>query len=149
MEAVPELKPRGGVAFLGSWMVVAIAVVAALAYWDEQREASAAFDDFAREQASVAAGVSAALRAELTPRVLDRVRSLEQPERVRVLVRWPGAPGLVDVSGSPVDAAAIAGALDAGQSTVRLSREQAARLGLLERTAIAGLSTFDAGTGGR
>jgi hypothetical protein len=41
-------------------MVVAIVSFTALAYWDEEREATAALDDFAREQTTLAVSLSAA-----------------------------------------------------------------------------------------
>jgi signal transduction histidine kinase len=47
-------------------MVVAVLGVAVLAWWDARREATAALDDFAREQESVADAVAAALRAKVS-----------------------------------------------------------------------------------
>ncbi|HUJ27758.1 MAG TPA: HAMP domain-containing sensor histidine kinase [Myxococcales bacterium] len=46
-------------------MVLAVALVATLAWWDEQREASLALDEFAENQVSLAASAGAALRSRL------------------------------------------------------------------------------------
>jgi two-component system, NtrC family, sensor kinase len=47
------------------WMLLAIAAVALVAYWDEQREFSAALADFADEQTTLARAVAATLREPL------------------------------------------------------------------------------------
>jgi two-component system NtrC family sensor kinase len=47
------------------WMLLAIAAVALVAYWDEQREFSAALADFADEQTTLARAVAAILRQPL------------------------------------------------------------------------------------
>ena len=44
-----------------AWMVVAIATITALAYWDEERESTAALDEFAQEQLTLAESLSASL----------------------------------------------------------------------------------------
>jgi len=46
-------------------MVIAVAAVACLAFWDEQRESAAALDDFAAEQATLARSVAAELSTRL------------------------------------------------------------------------------------
>ena len=52
-----------------SWLVVlmalAVAVVAGLAWWDEQRESALALDEFADQQAALASSAAAALRSRL------------------------------------------------------------------------------------
>lgn len=52
------------------WMVLAIAVIAGIAYWDEEREARAALDEFAGEQSTLAEGLSRALAERLA--VIER-----------------------------------------------------------------------------
>ena len=54
-----------GVKALVAWMLVAIASVAALAYFDQRREARAALDDFADDQAWLADALSRALEERL------------------------------------------------------------------------------------
>jgi signal transduction histidine kinase len=50
---------------LGVLMLLAVATVAVLAFWDEQRESAAALDDFAGEQAALARSVAAELGTRL------------------------------------------------------------------------------------
>src|SRR5438309_11678260 len=70
----PSLRARGEAVrqkwmlpgwLLGASMAAAIAFVAALAYWDEERESGAALEDFAREQAALANGVALSVKARL------------------------------------------------------------------------------------
>jgi two-component system NtrC family sensor kinase len=63
-----QVPRRGALAqrrSLAAWMFVAIAVVTALAWWDEQREADAALRDLETEQTLVATSLAASLRAHL------------------------------------------------------------------------------------
>jgi two-component system NtrC family sensor kinase len=202
--------PRLGIVV---WMLVAVAAVASLAYWDEQREADAALREFTEEQATLAQALSRALaerlavverdaldaaralpdvgdrdaagdvhvaiqRADAGPfeppnprlfrfelpgreplrgtasvsmlRLLSSIRALEHPGALRVLVLPPGGRSWM----SAVDASTVAaGSIDAAASSdarsIRLSRSEAADLGLPARTAIAGIARVDAGTLGR
>jgi signal transduction histidine kinase len=146
-------------------MVSAVALVAALAWWDEQRESSAALDDFAQEQATLAASVAsnlqirlrhlpangappsngAALTELLSGVDLPEVGRVERPNEVIVLVRAPGMRALYTSDRRLVESAPLRDALDRGAATVRLTRPEAAALGLPERTAIGGLAGIDAG----
>ena len=139
-----------------AWMVLAIGVVAALAYWDERREAAAALNDFGEEQATLARGVSAALGTELaaSPRgtpteLLARTASVEVRGALRVLLQTPTSAGFFATDGSVVRSPAIEAALDRGAPWVRLTRADAADLGLPARAAIAGLRAIDAGVPGK
>ena len=132
-------------------MVAVIAAVAAIAYWDGERESSAALEDFAQEQVTLARGVAAALQARVEEgdglgSVLARgLGAIEKPGAVRVLLRPPGAAHMVGLAGQDVDSAPLESGLDGGRAAVRLSREQAAAVGLPPRTAVAGFATVDAG----
>jgi signal transduction histidine kinase len=133
-------------------MLLAIGAVTALAYWDAQRESTAALEDFAEEQAtlakSVAIGVSARLArasdnasgvAPPTDRLLEGARDIERPQEVIVLLRRP-AVGIFESSrGAPVSSPVILAALNGGQRWVRLTRPESAELGLPPRASIAGL----------
>lgn len=156
------------------WMLLAVLAVAAVTYWDEQREFAAALTDFAGEQTSLAQGLATTLRAQLsnnppassrpdevaidsldrlwiiqaTQHFLDAVRRSERPQLVRLLVQTPLRLGLATSSGSVVRAPAIEAGLANGVAYVRLSRPEAAALGLPARTAIAGLARVDAGKAG-
>ena len=135
---------------LALWMGFAIAAMVLLAYWDAQRESGAALGDFAQEQATLAHAVSTALGTRIASATEDppaaslaaEFRSIEQPG-LRILIAKPGADHFVFGDGQPIHQSTILSALNAGSSSVRLSREEAAALGFPARTAIAGLSTFD------
>ena len=91
---------------LGTWMAVTITAVVALAYWDAQRESAAALSDFAREQATLASGLTAAVssrvsalgdratEAQDTAELFADVRGIEEPSGRRLLLSRPGTPGL-------------------------------------------------------
>jgi two-component system, NtrC family, sensor kinase len=198
-----------------AWMFGAIALVAALLYWDAQRESAAALRDFGEEQATLAEAVAATLSARLTTtrkdamaiatelvrvgaasspggegdfqvrlrwrdepesvpddgqtfalrvpfderrdvdivvrseRLLAPVRSAERDGERRVFVKRPERLGLVTTSGVLVRARALEAAIEAGQPSLRLPREDAPLFGLPERTAMAGLAAVDAGTLGK
>lgn len=73
---------RLSVGALVGWMVIAIAAVASLAFWDEQREARAALDDFADEQAWLADALSRGLAerlGQIDRDAADRARGIAGP----------------------------------------------------------------------
>jgi signal transduction histidine kinase len=119
-------------------MVVAIAVVTAFAYWDEERESRAALDDFATEQATLALSLSAGSGDGSL--ALAGARAIERPGAVRVLSARRSGVGLEATDGSVVRSAPLEDAAASDATSVRLSREQAAALGLPARTALAGLA---------
>jgi len=123
-------------------MMLAIGAVAALAYWDEQREFAAALSDFAGEQAALARAIAPTLEAGLTP-FLTAARSIEKPRRVRVLVREPSRAALTTSDGSSLRSAALETGLSRAADWLRLSRSEAALLALPARTAMAGFTHFD------
>lgn len=140
---------------LVAWMLAAIAAVAAIAYWDEQREFASALEDFASEQTALARAVSTTLSARLAGRALSEsdtaqflpaVQSVERPGSVRVFVQLPS--GLFGSDGAQVHAPALEAALVGSDPYVRLSRPEAAALGLPARTAMAGLARVDMGAAG-
>ena len=140
------------------WMLVTIVAVAAIAYWDEQREFAATLSDFAKEQAVLAQTLSATLQARLrgsdapiangappanvmgAAAFLAAVASVERPHRVRVLVQPPGTTGLLTAAGAVLRSPAIEAGLSSDASWLRLGRSEAAALGLPARAAMVGLS---------
>ena len=142
-------------------MGVALGAMALLAYWDARRESAAALADFGSEQATLADSVAIALRGSLllslrdpdpTKAALAEVAAVERAgERIVLLTphgskRWRGAGG----QSFPVPALdAAAGVNDADDDWVRLSRPEAAGLGLPTRTAIAGLARIEVPNLGR
>ncbi len=195
------------------WMLLAIAAVAFLAYWDEQREATGALDAFAQEQTALAHALSRALAErlavverdaleaarELAPegdhdaagdvhvsvrrdadgrrddpdprvfsfelrrddelqavasvpmiRLLSSIRALEHPGALRVLVRPPRERQWIGATdGRPLLAGPLEAALAPDVRSIRLSRTEAADLGLPARTAMAGVARIDAGALGQ
>jgi signal transduction histidine kinase len=113
----------GPVLVIVFWMSATVAAVGVLAYWDDQRESNAALDDFAREQVTLARAAAGA--------------PVEGPD---VVVLREEGDALVSKQRGAVRAPAIQAAMARGQDSVRLSRPEAAALGLPERTAMAGIT---------
>ncbi len=146
-------------------MFVAIAIVTGLAWWDEQREADAALQDLETEQTVVASTLAAGLRAHLAaveragahrvdPAVLvrdllDPDERIERAGELTVLLAAPDDASLRTTAGLRLDSPPLRDALARGLSAQRLSRPEAAQIGLSARTAMAGLAHVDAGTLGR
>jgi signal transduction histidine kinase len=134
-------------------MASAIALVAALCYWDVQREWRSAFADFAQEQATLARGIASAMSGgaasrgtgtEQTPaELLSRVRSVERPSSLRLLLARPGLEGLSTVDGRQVRDAPLEEAIREGVPWIRVDRDRAPAFGLPRRTAVAGIARFD------
>ncbi len=124
------------------WMVLTIAGVGGVAYWDDHRESEASLADFAHEQVSLARNAAATL--ELADRLGDNdlplatLRRIEEPESLVVLVQ--SGEVLVSTQGTSVRSEPIMSALAAGEESTRLSRSEAAALGLRPRTAIVGIA---------
>jgi two-component system NtrC family sensor kinase len=165
---------------LMTWMILTIAAVALVAYWDEQREFGAALTDFAGEQTALAQAIGTTLRERLvgidasalpsganravnsltdvqmrlklalqTEQFLLAVHAIERPNLVRLFVQGPFGLGLLTSDGHVIRAPAIEAGLSKGLASARLSREEAASLGLPARTAMAGFTRIDAGIAGR
>jgi two-component system NtrC family sensor kinase len=124
--AVSLQSPR----FVVFGMIATVLAIAVLAYWDDRRESEAALADFAGEQVTLAASLAG--------------RSVESPGRVVVLDDDEGA--LVARDGRQVRSPVIERAIAEGADSVRLSRPEAAALGLPERTALAGVAAAPAGS---
>ncbi|HXX68398.1 MAG TPA: HAMP domain-containing sensor histidine kinase [Polyangiaceae bacterium] len=156
-------------------MLAAIGVVTAIAWWDSRRESEAIFRDLGTEQSLVAAIAArdlaahlAALREnpslglhlqgaddaansqEVRPEdLLGNPASLEQPGEFRLFLAPPNEPSLMAMDGSVVSSAAVRAALEHGLDVFRLDRAQARAIGLVARTAMAGLARVDGGSLGR
>jgi len=140
---------------LGAAMIATVVIVAGLAYWDAERESTAALADFAQEQATLATALGAGLRIRaagdraLGPDdVLAEIRTIERAKALAILVRPPGAATLRATDGREVSSPRLMEAVRDGDSVVSIPREEAAAFGLPARTALAGLSHVDAGAGG-
>ena len=190
-------------------MLAAVTVVTALAWWDEQREASASLSDLETEQTVVASCLAASLRAHLAaverdavligehalrevappyaptvvgaadaprtistdpsrvllsvgladgrhvdlgvlPRdLLEGGQRIERAGELTVFVAAPNEVPLYTTDGRRLSSPSLREALDHPSVAVRLGRPEAAQVGLLERTAVAGLAHVDAGPLGR
>ncbi|HSY39296.1 MAG TPA: ATP-binding protein, partial [Polyangia bacterium] len=133
-------------------MVAAVAAVAVVASWDADREAARALGDFAAEQATFARALGAVVRVSAggeARQVLDELNAVPRPSDTVVLVRRIGAAHFLGSDGREVDAGPVADAFARGETVARLSRPEAAQLGLPTRTAWAGLARIDVrGSGG-
>ncbi len=142
------------------WMSIAIGVVTALAWWDARGESAAALDDLGTEQAVIAASLAGSLRAHLAaraggdgvsageiPDLIDRARNVERAGELVVFLAPPREPSLYGMDGRALTSSRLRASLARGESTLRLTRAEAAELNLPPRTAMAGLSTVSAGDG--
>jgi two-component system, NtrC family, sensor kinase len=190
-------------------MLLAIALVTGLAWWDEQREAEAALRDLESEQSVLAWSIAGTLRARLTslereavlvgehgpgelgeryspvvirgagdPRpsmaddgrllltvpiggghvvdvglhardLVDREGRLSHPGELVLLLAPPDEARFHSVDGGSVSSPPLSAALERGNATLRLSRPEAAQIGLPARTSMAGFAQVDAGDLGR
>ncbi|MES1207460.1 MAG: ATP-binding protein [Pseudomonadota bacterium] len=126
-------------------MIVAVATVAGLASWDADREDARALADFAAEQASLAGALGAVLQVAAKagvsgPLLAAEVQAVPRPEGTIVLVRPTSERRFSGVGGQPVDCPAVDAAFARGDAETRLSRPEAAAVGLPARTALAGLA---------
>jgi signal transduction histidine kinase len=111
--------------------VLSIVILGAIAVWDERRESAAALDDFAAEQAVLARSVAHDPKS---------VTAIEEPGSIVALFKR--GTTLTNTAGESVHCAAIENAHD--EPWARLSREEAAAVGLPARMAIAGIARVDA-----
>jgi two-component system, NtrC family, sensor kinase len=133
-------------------MIAAVAAVAVVASWDADREAARALSDFGAEQATLARALGAVVRVSAAgdaPQALDALNAVPRPADTVVLVRRAGGLHFLASDGREVEAIPVAEAFSRGEMVARLSRPEAAQLGLPARTAWAGLARVDAGAAGR
>jgi signal transduction histidine kinase len=136
-------------------MVLVVSAIAGLAYVDAARESTAALEDFAVEQATLAHALGAALRLRATgPQqmtesdLLAGLRSVERPNALVILVGRPGDRRMQATDGRQVVSDRLADALARQDTVVRIPRNESATLGLPARTSLAGLARIDGVPGG-
>lgn len=134
-------------------MISVVVAIAGVAYWDAEGESRAAFQDFAQEQATLAAALGAVLRTHgpdgaKESDVLSDLKSFERPRALSILVRPPGDSSLHATDGREIASPLLLDALHQGETVVRIPREEAGTFGLPSRTALAGLSRVDFGKAG-
>jgi len=136
-------------------MALAIAIVTALAWWNEERESQAALKDMGDDQSVLADVLATSLEGNLSaaPRdlaqrapkeLLPALTAVERDGDTKVFFRRPGTAWLVASDGAVVRSDVLEVATD---GSVRLTREQAAAVGLPARTALAGVRTLHARDG--
>jgi len=140
-------------------MVLAIALVTGLAWWDAQREGETALLDIGTEQAALASSLVVGLRAYLANGERDPSRlagdlvtggsPIEHRGELKLLLAPPFETAFRASDGSELSSPRLRDALDHGASVVRLTRSEAAECGLVARTAMAGLAHLDAAPFGR
>ena len=137
-------------------MVAVVAAVAGLAYWDAERESTAALQDFAQEQSTLATALGAALRIRSSQGlpinerdVLMELRSIERARTLAIFLLRPGESVLRATDGRELASPRLIKASSEEQAVVRIPRDEAATLGLPPRTALRGISRIDAGRSGR
>jgi two-component system, NtrC family, sensor kinase len=147
-------KPARNIRLMGA-MVLIVAAIAAVSYWDARRESEAAFQDFADEQTTLARALAATFRARVAgaapageAALLAGLRSIERERSLVLLARRAGDARLRTTAGGVVSSTLVSNALDRGLEAVRIPREEAPAFGLPERTALAGLARVDAGDAG-
>lgn len=134
-------------------MAVAIAGIAALAYWDARREAERALSDFAAEQATLAQAIAAAVSTRVVAlgdaalsaharALLSDARAVERPARLLVLLARPLGAELESADDRRFHSDAIARGLANGAPWVNVERAEAETLSLPRRMAVAGIASF-------
>ena len=138
---------------IGIWIVAAIILLGAVAYWDEERKGAESLADFATEKIMLAHTAATYLRdarpgespLEVIQSVAPRLNVVQQPGEVVVLLE-PPTGGLFGLDGVPAVSPPIERRLAAGSADgawVRLAHPESAALGLPPRTAIAGIAEVD------
>lgn len=150
-----------------SWLllstIVSIGLVFAVAIWSAAREREASLADFSGRQALLATAVGADFEHRLAAQVASRgdrevpltdelvldllagPKRLERPRDLIVLVARPNASGFLTTDNRIIPSTRLRAAIDTGQSTVVVPRDEASVFGLPRRTAIAGLAPVSAG----
>ena len=139
-------------------MLVAIAAIATLAWWDEHRRSEAELRDFGSEQVSVADSAAVELDAQLAdapagsgPLSVTSARpllhALERPNLVQIILVPPsGTPRRLD--GVPVHVPALAARLAAADRAMfRVDGRDAMAFGLPARTAMVGVAKLASAAG--
>ncbi len=124
---------RRSLLILGA-ILLAVTFVSGILYMDARREATAALADFAREQVALAAAVAARLDGS------DQRAIVKIEEPGSLIVLQSRDDGLYRPDGLRVESEPISQAIKRGEQTWRLSRGEAAAMGLPARMAVAGIA---------
>lgn len=144
-------------------MAAAVTAVAALAYWDAERESSASLQDFAQDQSSLAQSLATALGvrasadgnagtnkvaggAEADDEGFGALRVIERSRVLRFLRHRSGESVFRSTDGAALESPRLLAAVAAHAAVARIPRDEAPSLGLHARTALAGIGYVAAGT---
>jgi signal transduction histidine kinase len=130
-------------------MILGIATIVLLENWDARHQARTALDALARQHELMALSLIPQLgtleargpAASSTEAALcATVQAIEQTGPVVVLFRSQGADALRSCRGPAPRVGMLQAAIDGGASRATLDRDEASRLGLRERVAVAGIA---------
>lgn len=133
-------------------MVATTGGIAALAYWDQEREGLDALEDFAEGEAFLAQVLSQRVRSSTAASLAALEQASVDFERAGtslVLLRAPGEAGFRQRGGRAVQVPVIQEAIAQGRAWARIPSEQSAELGLPRRTAVAGIAALSDSAGQR
>lgn len=138
-------------------MLLAISLVGAAMFYDEQREFEAALAALQDEQVALATALAADLEIRLkrvdeqllasspeelaraVPRLFRGAIELQQPRSRVLLISPPGHPYFLNAQGQRVTSAPLGKLLDSGRSKVLLARELGPTFGLPDRLVAGGV----------
>ncbi len=129
-------------------MVGVVGLLGGLAYLDEQRESAAALADLGREEATLAPSLAEQIATDLPrdlPAARSRLRAAEHENERVVLLLPPSAGSFLTPDGREITSPALANAANASPSFAKLTRPEAAELGLPARTAMVGIAHVSVG----
>lgn len=133
-------------------MVATTGGIAALAYWDQEREGLDALEDFAEGEAFLAQVLGDQVKSSTTVSLaaLERIApEFERPGSSLVLLRAAGEERFRVRGGREVNVPLISEAITAGRSWARIPGDFSAELGLPRRTAVAGIARLKDSSGHR
>jgi signal transduction histidine kinase len=138
-------------------MALGVAAVVVAESWDARHEAEKALEDLRREHALLALALAAKLeppgaepaaaRAAAVSTVCGAAGELERSGGVVVVLSFVDGGALTTCSGRGMEIPALKRAVAGGDRSLTLSRDEAARLGLPERVAVAGLAPLPRASG--
>ncbi len=123
-------------------MGLALIAVATLAAWDATRESARALDDFTREQVTTAQAIAATAESNSS---IASAKSIEEPHALIVLFLPRGGDRPISTSGQKIEAPFLLEAIQSDETSLRLTREEAASLDLSRRMAMAGFAAIASG----
>lgn len=166
----PRFRPHARAGLLLA-MLTTVGVVVGVALLDQRIQSEHAMNELAHEQGVLAAAIAVNLDTSLAARsseshadaeidpalrttdeaiamkLLARCHDVERVGGSQVLLRLPGHMGLLSSDGRTLEEPSFDALIANGASEAQLSREEASRLGLPARRAVAGIARVTTATG--